>query len=132
MPYYIHTTKHILTYSPHRTLFVSLCAFLYALFQSPYSFLQAMKDKMGNSEAERRSSFYDQTWCHEAVPRYFYAKVGLHSDSKYLCTYCGLAKNLCFFCVCFLLPHILSSFTYIRSVNAELNWSKLWAFITHS
>eukprot|EP00731_Ephydatia_muelleri_P030911 Em0022g425a len=37
--------------------------------------LRAMKDKMGNSEAERRSSFYDQTWCHEAVPRYFYAKV---------------------------------------------------------
>ena len=42
---------------------------------SQICFPQSMKDKMGNSESERRASFYDQTWCHEAVPRYFYAKV---------------------------------------------------------
>ena len=34
-----------------------------------------MKDKMGNTEAERRATYYDQPWCYEAVPRYFYAKV---------------------------------------------------------
>ena len=34
-----------------------------------------MKDKMGNSESERRADFYQQSWCHEAVPRYFYSKV---------------------------------------------------------
>ena len=31
---------------------------------------------MGNQEAERHAGFYDQPWCDEAVPRYFYAKVG--------------------------------------------------------
>ena len=39
--------------------------------------LQVMKDKMGNHEAERKAAFFDQPWCHEAVPRYFYAKVRL-------------------------------------------------------
>jgi len=34
-----------------------------------------MKDKMGNTEAERRAIYYEQPWCYEAVPRYFYAKV---------------------------------------------------------
>lgn len=34
-----------------------------------------MKDKMGNPESERRAEFYQQSWCHEAVPRYFYSKV---------------------------------------------------------
>ena len=37
--------------------------------------LQVMKDKMGNTEVERRASYYEQPWCDEAVPRYFYAKV---------------------------------------------------------
>ena len=37
--------------------------------------LQVMKDKMGNTEVERRASYYEQSWCDEAVPRYFYAKV---------------------------------------------------------
>jgi len=37
--------------------------------------LQVMKDKMGNTEAERRAIYYEQPWCYEAVPRYFYAKV---------------------------------------------------------
>ena len=36
---------------------------------------QVMKDTMGNPEAQRRASFYDQQWCVDAVPRYFYAKV---------------------------------------------------------
>ena len=36
---------------------------------------QVMKDKMGNPESERRAEFYQQSWCHEAVPRYFYTKV---------------------------------------------------------
>ena len=36
---------------------------------------QVMKDKMGNTEVERRASYYEQPWCDEAVPRYFYAKV---------------------------------------------------------
>ena len=30
---------------------------------------------MGNTEVERRASYYEQPWCDEAVPRYFYAKV---------------------------------------------------------
>ena len=30
---------------------------------------------MGNPESERRAEFYQQSWCHEAVPRYFYTKV---------------------------------------------------------
>jgi hypothetical protein len=34
-----------------------------------------MKDSMGNSESQRRASYYDQPWCSDAVPRYFYAKV---------------------------------------------------------
>ena len=34
-----------------------------------------MKDSMGNPEAQRRASFYDQPWSADAVPRYFYAKV---------------------------------------------------------
>lgn len=37
--------------------------------------LKIMQDKMGNSETERRAMFYDQSWCRESVPRYFYAKV---------------------------------------------------------
>lgn len=37
--------------------------------------LRVMKDKMGNPESERRAEFYQQPWCHEAVPRYFYSKV---------------------------------------------------------
>ena len=37
--------------------------------------LQVMKDKMGNPESERKAEFYQQPWCHEAVPRYFYSKV---------------------------------------------------------
>jgi len=37
--------------------------------------LKVMKDKMGNTEAERRAIYYEQPWCYEAVPRYFYAKV---------------------------------------------------------
>lgn len=36
---------------------------------------QVMKDSMGNPESQRRASFYDQPWCADAVPRYFYAKV---------------------------------------------------------
>ena len=40
---------------------------------------QVMKDSMGNPEAQRRAPFYDQQWCVDAVPRYFYAKV---SQSK--------------------------------------------------
>ena len=36
---------------------------------------------MGNPEAERHASFYDQPWCDEAVPRYFYAKVGFGGES---------------------------------------------------
>lgn len=34
-----------------------------------------MKDKTGNPEKERRANFYQQPWCNDAVPRYFYAKV---------------------------------------------------------
>lgn len=34
-----------------------------------------MKDSMGNTESQRKASFYDQPWCTDAVPRYFYAKV---------------------------------------------------------
>ena len=34
-----------------------------------------MKDKVGNPEVERRANYYEQPWCDEAVPRYFYAKV---------------------------------------------------------
>jgi len=30
---------------------------------------------MGNPEAQRRAAFYEQQWCMDAVPRYFYAKV---------------------------------------------------------
>ena len=30
---------------------------------------------MGNPESERKAEFYQQPWCHEAVPRYFYSKV---------------------------------------------------------
>lgn len=30
---------------------------------------------MGNPESERRATYYDQPWAHEAVPRYFYNKV---------------------------------------------------------
>ena len=37
--------------------------------------VQVMKDTMGNPEAQRKASFYDQQWCIDAVPRYFYAKV---------------------------------------------------------
>ena len=36
-----------------------------------------MKDKVGNPENERRSDHYKQSWCDEAVPRYFYAKVNI-------------------------------------------------------
>ena len=37
--------------------------------------MQVMKEKMGNPDSERRAEFYQQPWCHEAVPRYFYSKV---------------------------------------------------------
>ena len=37
--------------------------------------LQVMKDQMGNTEAERKSSYFERPWCQEAIPRYFYAKV---------------------------------------------------------
>lgn len=37
--------------------------------------LQVMKDSMGNTESQRKAAFYDQLWCTDAVPRYFYAKV---------------------------------------------------------
>ena len=43
-----------------------------------------MKDKMGNTEVERRASYYEQPWCDEAVPRYFYAKVS-HFFPAHLC-----------------------------------------------
>ena len=36
---------------------------------------QVMKDQMGNTEAERKSSYFERPWCQEAIPRYFYAKV---------------------------------------------------------
>lgn len=47
-------------------------------------FPQVMKDKMGNTEVERRASYYEQPWCDEAVPRYFYAKVS-HFFPAHLC-----------------------------------------------
>ena len=34
-----------------------------------------MTDKVGSIESERLSSYYTKTWCNDAVPRYFYAKV---------------------------------------------------------
>ena len=37
--------------------------------------MQVIKEKMGNPDSERRAEFYQQPWCHEAVPRYFYSKV---------------------------------------------------------
>lgn len=37
--------------------------------------LKIMKDKVGNPEVERRANYYEQPWCDEAVPRYFYAKI---------------------------------------------------------
>lgn len=36
---------------------------------------QVMKDQMGNTESERKSSYFERPWCQEAIPRYFYAKV---------------------------------------------------------
>lgn len=30
---------------------------------------------MGNTESQRKATFYEQSWCSDAVPRYFYAKV---------------------------------------------------------
>ena len=43
---------------------------------------------MGNPEAERRAVYYDQPWCSEAVPRYFYAKVQLWIVTSALCRFC--------------------------------------------
>ncbi|XP_064404578.1 SWI/SNF-related matrix-associated actin-dependent regulator of chromatin subfamily D member 1-like [Halichondria panicea] len=37
--------------------------------------LKAMKNKMGNPEAERKASHFEKSWCQETVPRYFYSKV---------------------------------------------------------
>lgn len=37
--------------------------------------MQAMKNKMGNPEAERKASHFEKSWCQETVPRYFYSKV---------------------------------------------------------
>ena len=42
--------------------------------------MQVMKEKMGNPDSERRAEFYQQPWCHEAVPRYFYSKVKYSSQ----------------------------------------------------
>lgn len=34
-----------------------------------------MTDVVGNPEEERRGEFFEQSWTHEAVCRYFYSKV---------------------------------------------------------
>lgn len=47
----------------------------YCIISATFFPAQVMKDSMGNTESQRRASFYDQQWCTEAVPRYFYAKV---------------------------------------------------------
>ena len=82
---------------------------------------------MGNPESERKAEFYQQPWCHEAVPRYFYSKVCKAVLYTHTCKRSVILHDYVYIYIYVAIYILVLFFVSGRWLRGKQSWNKLWA-----